>query len=103
MSDEQTFDLNTVFPLAFVKNYLRIDNDLDDGFLTHAVESATIFARQASGLKLTSAEEFSEDIRQAILYHVASMYRNREGDVFVPEASIETYRVHLGVRIGLSD
>ena len=103
MSDEQTFDLNTVFPLAFVKNYLRIDNDLDDGFLTHAVESAAIFARQASGLKLVSAEEFSEDIRQAILYHVASMYHNREGDVFVPEASIETYRVHRGVRIGLSD
>ena len=37
MSDEQTFDLNAVMPLSFVKNYLRIDNDLDDGFLTHAV------------------------------------------------------------------
>lgn len=103
MSDEQTFDLNTVMPLSFVKNYLRIDNDLDDGFLTHAVESATIFARQASGLKLVSAEEFGEDIRQAILYHVASMYQNRDGNVCVPEASIEIYKVHRGVRIGLSD
>ena len=103
MSNEQNFDLNTVFPLAFVKNYLRIDNDLDDAFLAHAVESATIFARQASGLKLVSAEEFSEDIRQAILYHVASMYHNREGDVFVPEATMEIYKTRRGVRIGLSD
>ena len=90
MSDEQTFDLNTVMPLSFVKNYLRIDNDLD-------------FARQASGLKLASAEEFSEDIRQAILYHVASMYQNREGDAFVPEAAMEIYKTRRGVRIGLSD
>jgi len=103
MSDEQIFDLNTVMPLSFVKNYLRIDNDLDDGFLAHAVESAAIFARQASGLKLVSAEEFSEDIRQAILYHVASMYQNREGDVFVPEAAMEVYKTRRGVRIGLSD
>lgn len=103
MSDEQTFDLNTIMPLSFVKNYLRIDNDLDDGFLTHAVESATIFARQASGLQLVSSEDFSEDIKQAILYHVASMYHNREGDAFVPEAAMEIYKMHRGVRIGLSD
>ena len=103
MSDEQTFDLNTVFPLAFVKNYLRIDNDLDDDFLAHALESAVIFARQASGLQLASSEEFGEDIKQAILYHVASMYQNRDGNVCVPEASMEIYKVHRGVRIGLSD
>ena len=103
MSNEQTFDLNTVMPLSFVKNYLRIDNDLDDGFLTHAVESATIFARQASGLQLASSEEFGEDIKQAILYHVASMYQNREGDAFVPEAAMEIYKTRRGVRIGLSD
>ena len=39
------------------------------------------------------------DIRQAILYHVASIYNHKDGDFVVPQASMEIYNQYKPVRL----
>jgi len=159
-------DALKILPLKYVKNYLRIDNDCDDGFLLNAVATAINYAQMITGkifgtntfkLNFTSDKallkidktpilidevlnlyvnnkkieennfklkngiivfdksisgeicvvfkagipigQILADIKQAMLYHVASIYQNKDGGRSVPKAAQEIYNLYRKVRL----
>ncbi len=160
-------DNQKIFTLAFIKNYLRIDNDYDDEFLLNAIETAANYAEMITGkifgsktyrLKFTteksllkiddisllnddlvsisindkkathqdfeikngiicfkysikgnidivfkkdgiSLEEIPTDIKQAILFHIANIYQNKNGNCAVPQAAQEIYNLYRKIRV----
>jgi len=158
-------DILELFPLDYVKNYLRIDNDYDDDFLKNAIATACNYAEKYTntiiGLKTfnltfqtdtkinqieqsmnisqivsiknnnneidcenyklengkiflkkalsgyfditfkagTPFDEVLIDIRQAIMYHVAKIYNNKDGDFSIPQSSIDIYNLYKPIKI----
>lgn len=66
-----------VVSLEEMKQYLRVDFDDDDGFITNALHSAESLCVDIARL---SAEEFSETqtAKIAVMYAVAYLYEHRE-------------------------
>ena len=44
-------------------------------------------------------EEIPADIKQAMLYHIASIYQNKEGNFAIPQATQDIYSTYRGVRV----
>ena len=49
--------------------------------------------------KISSVGEIPADIKQAILFHVANIYQNKNGDCSVPKGAQEIYSLYRNVRI----
>ena len=66
-----------VVSLEEMKQYLRVDFEDDDGFITNALHSAESLCADIARL---SAEEFSETqtAKIAVMYAVAYLYEHRE-------------------------
>ncbi len=66
-----------VLSLEEMKQYLRVDFEDDDGFITNALHSAESLCADIARL---SAEEFSETqtTKIAVMYAVAYLYEHRE-------------------------
>ncbi len=66
-----------VVSLEEMKQYLRVDFEDDDGFITDALHSAESLCMDIARL---SAEEFSETqtAKIAVMYAVAYLYEHRE-------------------------
>ncbi|MCX4337390.1 MAG: head-tail connector protein [Bacteroidales bacterium] len=66
-----------VVSLEEMKQYLRVDFEDDDGFITNALHSAESLCADIARL---SAEEFSETqtTKIAVMYAVAYLYEHRE-------------------------
>ena len=160
-----SFDITNLFDLRYVKNYLRIDNDLDDEFLKNAISTACKYAEQTTGkifgkktLKLSiytkkpiskieenfrfdeilnicadgteltendyyldngvlilrssksgnisiifksgiDESEIDADLKQAMLYHIATIYQNKDGNFSVPQASQAIYNSYRNIRL----
>ena len=159
-------DIMNLFPLSYVKNYLRIDNEYDDDFLNNAIATACNYAERITGKilglktiqlsfettspissiskqeikikKIISVSvnnnkidnscyyirngecifkkqikgkvvivfetgipynEINLDIRQAILFHIASMFNNKDGGCQVPSASTEIYNTYRFIKL----
>ena len=159
------FETTNLLNLDYVKNYLRIDNNLDDEFLKNAIITACKYAEQMTGkifgkktLKLSiytkkpiskikesfrfdeilnisidgtklaendyyldngalilyssqsgnicvvfktgiDASEIDADLKQAILYHIATIYQNKDGNFSVPQASQDVYNAYRKIRL----
>ena len=160
-------DIQQILPLEYIKNYLRIDNNCDDEFLSNAATMAINYAETFTGkifgvkvYKLTLktdknilkiddftissndlvsisvddkyithedfelkdgivcfkretkgsiniifkkegilASEVPADIKQAILFHIAGIYQNKNGDCQVPKATQEIYNMYRKIRV----
>lgn len=66
-----------IVTLEEVKNYLRLDEDNEDGFLTSLISSAERFCADISRL---TEEQFESQptAKIAVLYAVAYLYEHRE-------------------------
>jgi uncharacterized phage protein (predicted DNA packaging) len=90
--------------LSDIKNYLRIDHDVDDTFLTSLIETAKAFVEEKTGVKYIAGDNVYE---LAIKCVVAHFYDKRES-VTDKEKEIVPYTMdcllaHIGVRGSLSD
>ena len=59
--------------LADVKNYLRVDHDQDDDYITQLIAAADAFIKS-----YTSLETLPGDLQQAVLLMISHWYDNRE-------------------------
>lgn len=91
---------NDCLTLEYVKNYLRIDYNDDDDFLTNCIEMSLLYAGGKLGKKFDDVKK-QADIKQALLYHIAQIYQNKTGENQAPEASNEIYDMYRDVKIGL--
>ena len=44
-------------------------------------------------------DEISEDIKQAMLFHIASIYQNKGGNCSIPQASKDIYNIYRDIKI----
>ncbi|GEM_PF-5958284 len=159
------FEPTDLLKLNYVKNYLRIDHDLDDEFLKNAINVACEYAEKSTDkifgkktLKLSffsqknidkveekngfknikkivinneeiadnnfylnngilffknsfsgdisitfeagiEADEVNANIKQAMLYHIATIYQNKDGNFSVPQASQEIYAKYRRIKL----
>ena len=100
MGDENDNAEDNILTLEYVKNYLRIDYNDDDEFLTNCIEMSLLYARGKLGTKFDNVKK-QADIKQALLYHIAQIYQNKTGESQAPEASNEIYNMYKDVKIGL--
>ena len=100
MVDENDNAEDNILTLEYVKNYLRIDYNDDDEFLTNCIEMSLLYARGKLGTKFDNVKK-QADIKQALLYHIAQIYQNKTGESQAPEASNEIYNMYKDVKIGL--
>ena len=158
---------DNILNLDYVKNYLRIDNEYDDEFLTEAIKTAVSFCEKTIGKYISNKkikydftqalntktisfekndekydidevesiiingynveeteyqiengeivfnnnitgrivlvcnikiEHIESDIKQALLFHIASIYQNKSGLCKVPDASMEIYNMNKKIR-----
>lgn len=61
--------------LNAVKDYLRIDFDDDDTYLTQLIKLSKDYIYQQSGVKFNSDDEV---YKQAVLFSIAHFYGNRQ-------------------------
>ena len=85
-----------------------IDICVNDTHLTHLdfeLRNGIIFLKKnISGnmkviYKTLSTNEMPADIKQAVLFHVASIYQNKNGDCSVPKGAQEIYSLYRNIRI----
>lgn len=94
-------EMFNILSLDYIKNYLRIDNNLDDEFLTECFKTAIFYANSVLGIRLHKRKYVSNDIKQALLYHIATIYQNKDGNHEIPKASNDIYNMHRDIKIGI--
>ena len=95
--DKMPIFINEVF--NFSQNNIELTQDeysLKNGvlFLSKAVSGAIKITFSAGSNTLLPA-----DIKQAILFHVANIYQNKNGDCQVPQATQEIYGLYRKIKI----
>lgn len=92
---------NKIISLEYIKNYLRIDHNYDDEFLLNCLSTALIYANNFMNTTLQKQTNISNDLKQALLYHIATIYENKNGNHEIPQASKDIYNLYRNVRTGL--
>ncbi|MFI3167132.1 MAG: head-tail connector protein [Bacillota bacterium] len=65
--------------LRAVKEYLRVDGDEEDNFITSLIITAQGLVEGVVRAKFEDFEEEPEVMNQAVMFAVATMFENRQG------------------------
>lgn len=77
--EEESYDISEItpdnLPLSFVKNYLRVDHDLDDIEIAVHIRTAQAYVRDY--IKLDSTENLPLGVLAPLLSLIAHFYENK--------------------------
>lgn len=60
--------------LTDIKNYLRINHNIDDAYIESLIETAKLFIKEQTGVELKEGDKVYE---QGVFFLVAHLYDNR--------------------------
>lgn len=90
--------------LAYIKNYLKIDYDEDNAYLTDLIQLSKNFIYEQTGVEYNSSDKIYE---QALLFTIAHFYENRnplsEKSVNQVPYTLRYLICHIGMRGALAN
>ena len=70
--------MSVLIALEETKNYLRVDSSDDDTLILSLIDSAEKLCAHVARLNENEIEQYTEELKTAILYTVAYLYEHRE-------------------------
>ena len=70
--------MSVIVTLEEMKSYLRVDSSDDDTLILSLLDSAEKLCAHVARLEVDEMEQYTEEVKTAILYTVAYLYEHRE-------------------------
>ena len=100
----KNIDLKIPFPVIEINEVLA-NNNIISGENYEINNYKILFKKDITGeIKITFkagyySDEIQEDIKQSMLFHIASIYQNKSGNCTIPQVSKEIYSLYRDIRI----